>query len=91
MPAWIVRVSEAMHFYEAILAVSAIVIWHFFFVVVLPIVYPMSTTWIDGRMPSHEWKEFHAGEYAEKGEDEIVTPGEEPRETTGRGDAAEQK
>jgi hypothetical protein len=45
----------------------------------LPVVYPMSTTWIDGRMPSHEWKEFHAGEYREKGEDEIIDPaGESP-------------
>jgi len=76
-PTWIVRVSETVHFYEAILAVSAIVIWHFFFVIFLPAVYPMSTTWIDGRMSSHEWKEFHAGEYAEKGQEEIITPGEE--------------
>ncbi|HET6349934.1 MAG TPA: cytochrome b/b6 domain-containing protein [Candidatus Krumholzibacteria bacterium] len=71
-PAWIVRVSETVHFYEAILAVSAIFIWHFFFVIVLPVVYPMSTTWITGRMPVHEWQEFHAGEYAEKGDAEIV-------------------
>jgi cytochrome b subunit of formate dehydrogenase len=61
LPVWIVRVAEVVHFYEAILAVSAIVIWHFFFVIFLPAVYPMSTTWIDGRMPNHEWKEFHAG------------------------------
>jgi cytochrome b subunit of formate dehydrogenase len=61
-PVWIVRVAEVIHFYEAILAVSAIVIWHFFFVIFLPAVYPMSTTWIDGRMPEREWKEFHAGE-----------------------------
>ena len=73
-PAWVVRVSEVVHFYEAILAVSAIVIWHFFFVVFLPAVYPMSTTWLTGRMPEHEWKEFHAGEYAEKGEAEILPP-----------------
>jgi formate dehydrogenase gamma subunit len=79
-PAWIVRVSEVMHFYEAILAVSAIIIWHFFFVLALPVVYPMSTTWVDGRMPSHEWKEFHAGEYEEKGEAEIISPDESPPE-----------
>ncbi|HXV13684.1 MAG TPA: hypothetical protein VEC56_05720, partial [Candidatus Krumholzibacteria bacterium] len=68
-PVWIVRVAEVVHFYEAILAVSAIVIWHFFFVIFLPAVYPMSTTWIDGRMPEKEWKEFHAGAPAERGED----------------------
>jgi cytochrome b subunit of formate dehydrogenase len=71
-PAWIVRVAEVVHFYEAILAVSAIVIWHFFFVIFLPAVYPMSTTWIDGRMPAGEWKEFHAGEYAEQGEKSAI-------------------
>jgi cytochrome b subunit of formate dehydrogenase len=74
LPAWIVRVSEVVHFYEAILAVSAIVIWHFFFVIFLPAVYPMSTTWLDGRMPAHEWKEFHAGEHADKGEAEVESP-----------------
>jgi thiosulfate reductase cytochrome b subunit len=73
-PAWIVRVSEVVHFYEAILAVSAIFIWHFFFVILLPIVYPMSTTWIDGRMPAGEWREFHAGEYAERGDGEVLAP-----------------
>jgi cytochrome b subunit of formate dehydrogenase/nitrate/TMAO reductase-like tetraheme cytochrome c subunit len=73
-PVWIVRVAEVIHFYEAILAVSAIVLWHFFFVIFLPAVYPMSTTWIDGRMPAHEWKEFHAGEYAELGEGPIASP-----------------
>jgi formate dehydrogenase gamma subunit len=75
LPAWVVRVSEVVHFYEAILAVSAIVLWHFFFVIFLPAVYPMSTTWIDGRMPSREWKEFHAGEYAEQGDAPIRNPG----------------
>jgi cytochrome b subunit of formate dehydrogenase len=73
-PVWIVRVSETIHFYEAILAVSAIALWHFFFVIFLPTVYPMSTTWIDGRMPAGEWKEFHAGQYAELGEAPIEAP-----------------
>ena len=76
-PVWIVRVAEVIHFYEAILAVSAIFIWHFFFVIFLPSVYPMSTTWIDGRIPAGEWKEFHAGEYAEKGDREVLEPGED--------------
>jgi cytochrome b subunit of formate dehydrogenase len=76
MPSWIVRVSETVHFYEAILAVSAIIIWHFFFVIALPVVYPMSTTWLNGRMPAHEWEEFHGGEFEQKGENEIIAPNE---------------
>jgi hypothetical protein len=67
MPAWMVRVSEVVHFYEAILAVSAIVIWHFFYVIFMPNEYPMSTIWLDGRYPAGEWKEFHRQEYQDVG------------------------
>ncbi|OGQ81072.1 MAG: hypothetical protein A2289_14475 [Deltaproteobacteria bacterium RIFOXYA12_FULL_58_15] len=49
LPSWSVRVSEVIHFFEAILAVSAIVIWHFHFVLMMPGVYPMSWTWITGK------------------------------------------
>ncbi|MBI5508567.1 MAG: DUF4405 domain-containing protein [Deltaproteobacteria bacterium] len=59
MPAWTVRVSEVIHFYEAILAVSAIFIWHLFFVIFKVDVYPMSWTWINGRMPKDEWQHHH--------------------------------
>jgi cytochrome b subunit of formate dehydrogenase len=73
-PVWIVRVAEVIHFYEAILAVSAIVIWHFFFVIFLPSVYPMSTTWLDGRMSREEWNEFHAGAPPESDDSEAAAP-----------------
>lgn len=59
MPGWVVRVAEVIHFYEAILAVSAILIWHFFFVFFHPKMYPMSLTFLTGRIPAHEWHEFH--------------------------------
>lgn len=59
LPAWMVRVAETIHYYEAILAVSAIIIWHLFFTVVRPGTYPMSWTWITGRMPKHEWETHH--------------------------------
>ncbi len=67
MPAWTVRVSETIHFYEAILAVSAIIIWHFFFVIFKPGTYPMSWIWIDGRMPLDEWRHHHGRAEAELG------------------------
>jgi cytochrome b subunit of formate dehydrogenase len=75
MPAWTVRVSEVIHFYEAILAVSAIIIWHFFFVVFKPGVYPMSWIWIDGRMPLDEYRHHHGRADAELGEAAEVLPG----------------
>ncbi len=59
LPAWVVRVGEVVHFYEAILAVSAIVIWHFFYVILLPKEYPMSWIWITGLQPKEEWDNHH--------------------------------
>ncbi|MBT3232717.1 MAG: hypothetical protein HN356_07870 [Calditrichaeota bacterium] len=59
LPAWVVRVCEVVHFYEAILAVAAIIIWHFYFVIVSPREYPMSWIWITGKMPREEWEELH--------------------------------
>ncbi|MDY0109018.1 MAG: cytochrome c3 family protein [Candidatus Krumholzibacteria bacterium] len=74
LPAWVVRVSAVVHYYEAILAVSAIIIWHFFYVIFMPSEYPMSTIWLDGRMPAHEWKAMHAAEYAREGEEAVRKP-----------------
>ncbi len=65
LPAWVVRVAEVVHFYEAILAVSAIIIWHLFYVIFMPSEYPMSTIWLDGRLPTHEWRTMHPAEAAE--------------------------
>ena len=77
MPSWVIRVSSVVHYLEAILAVSAIIIWHFFYVLWMPSEYPMSTIWLDGKMPSHEWKTMHPGERKEEG-DGAIQKGEEP-------------
>ncbi len=74
-PAWVVRVAEVVHYYEAILAVSAIIIWHFFYVIFMPSEYPVSTVWLDGRMPEHDWKEFHAAEHETDGDAVVQQPG----------------
>lgn len=59
LPAWVVRVCEVVHFYEAILAVSAIIIWHLFYVIFLPGEYPMNWAWISGRVPKEQWDHHH--------------------------------
>ena len=50
-PKWIGDVATAIHFYEAVLASLAIVVWHFYFVIFDPIVYPMDTAWFTGKAP----------------------------------------
>lgn len=58
-PIWLIRVSEIIHFYEAILASLAIVVWHWFFVIFHPNEYPMSFVWIDGKMSLHHYRHHH--------------------------------
>ena len=58
-PVWLIKVSELIHFYEAILATLAIVVWHWFFVIFHPHEYPMSLTWMDGKMSLHNYRHHH--------------------------------
>ncbi len=59
LPPWIIKVSEIVHLYEAWLASLAIIVFHFFFVIFHPEQYPMSFTWITGRMSVSEVKHHH--------------------------------
>ncbi len=49
LPKWVTDVATTIHFYEAVLAALAILVWHFYFVFFDPLVYPMDSTWITGR------------------------------------------
>jgi formate dehydrogenase gamma subunit len=66
VPSWVVPASQTIHYYEAWLATLAIVVWHFFFVIFHPDVWPLSWTWLDGRMSEHEAREHHPRWAAEK-------------------------
>jgi len=59
VPRWVVDVAITVHLYEAILAVLAIIVWHFYHVIFDPDVYPMNTACLDGRMPEHLYREEH--------------------------------
>lgn len=48
-PKWFYDVCLAIHYYEAILACAAIIIWHFYFVMFDPEEYPVKWTFISGR------------------------------------------
>ncbi|MBI4461569.1 MAG: cytochrome b/b6 domain-containing protein [Acidobacteria bacterium] len=52
LPKWAADVATAIHFYEAILATLAILVWHFYWVIFDPDVYPMDTSWWHGRAPA---------------------------------------
>jgi cytochrome b subunit of formate dehydrogenase len=62
-----VAASQTVHFYEAWLATLAIVVWHFFFVIFHPDAYPVSFTFMNGRMSEEDAKHHHPRWYeAEK-------------------------
>jgi len=72
--AWL-DVATSVHFYEALLATLAIVVWHFYGVIFDPDVYPMDTAWLTGvsvkkiEEPEHQAEddpaEAKAGEIAD--------------------------
>ena len=58
-PVWLIKASELVHYYEAILASASILVWHWYFVIFHPDVYPVSLTWVDGKMHIDEYKHHH--------------------------------
>jgi cytochrome b subunit of formate dehydrogenase len=56
---WWVDVATAIHYYEAILATLAILVWHFYQVFGDPDVYPMNWAWWDGKMPVEQYRHEH--------------------------------
>jgi cytochrome b subunit of formate dehydrogenase len=56
---WWVDVATSVHYYEAILATLAIVVWHFYQVFLDPDVYPMNWAWWDGKMPVEHYRHEH--------------------------------
>jgi cytochrome b subunit of formate dehydrogenase len=59
LPRWWLDVATAIHYYEAVLATLAIIVWHFYQVFLDPDVYPMNWAWWDGRMTLHHYQEEH--------------------------------
>lgn len=63
LPRWAVSVCQTVHLYEAWLATLAIIVWHFFFVIFHPEEYPMSWTWLTGKMPLEQVERHHGRWY----------------------------
>lgn len=82
VPRWSVDIATAIHFYEAILAVSAIFVWHFYQVIFDPGVYPLNWAFWDGRVSEEHYREHHAQAYEQmleqSGTDPVTAPAEPP-------------
>ncbi|MBV8206575.1 MAG: cytochrome b/b6 domain-containing protein [Acidobacteria bacterium] len=82
LPRWTVDIAGAFHFYEAILAVLAILVWHFYFVLFDSEIYPINWAFWDGKVSEHYLRTHHAG---------MLQPGaaDPLRSASGRARAAE--
>lgn len=56
-PKWVLDVAGTIHFYEAVLATLAILVWHFYFSIFNPQQYPMNWSWLTGRVSEEEKRE----------------------------------
>jgi formate dehydrogenase gamma subunit len=65
LPRWVLDVALTIHFYEAILACLAIVVWHFYHVIFDPDVYPINWACWNGKVSNHWQEEEHPLEEAE--------------------------
>lgn len=59
------EISTAIHYYEAILASLAILVWHFYFIIFNPDVYPMNKAWLTGTLTREEMEHEHPLELEE--------------------------
>ena len=50
VPGWWIDVALTIHWYEAVLATLAIIVWHLYGVMFDPDAYPMNWAWYDGKM-----------------------------------------
>jgi len=82
LPRWTVDVALTIHYYEAILACLAIIVWHFYHVIFDPDVYPLNWACWNGKVSKHWQEEEHPLDDSGSGEKRAPspTPAEEPPE-----------
>ncbi|HWU37145.1 MAG TPA: cytochrome b/b6 domain-containing protein, partial [Candidatus Acidoferrum sp.] len=60
---WILDLATLIHYYEAWLAALAILVWHLYYVIFNPDVYPMNWTWLTGKVSEEMLRHEHPREY----------------------------
>ena len=79
LPGDIIPAAKAAHGAEAILAVLAIIVWHFYYVIFNPDIYPLNTSMVNGNLTEKEFRHEYTGEWKQLQEaaEKSVTTGEE--------------
>jgi cytochrome b subunit of formate dehydrogenase len=63
LPGWVVLGAQLAHGEEATLAGLALFVWHFYNVHLRPSIFPMSWTWLDGKIGIEQLREEHGEVY----------------------------
>ncbi|NIR49052.1 cytochrome b/b6 domain-containing protein [candidate division KSB1 bacterium] len=69
-PRWVIDLVTVIHLYEAWLATLAIVVWHFYYVIFNPDVYPVNTSMVDGKITEKEMRHEYYLEWQQLQEDQ---------------------
>jgi cytochrome b subunit of formate dehydrogenase len=72
-------VARTVHYYEAWLATLAIIVWHVYFVIFNPDVYPMNLAWLKGTITETEMEEEHPVELERIKIEEIILQDEDAK------------
>lgn len=72
-PKWITDAATTVHWYEALLATFSVLLWHFYMVIFDPLVYPMDTAWLDGKVPADHYRHSRPGYLRALGRAGLVT------------------
>jgi cytochrome b subunit of formate dehydrogenase len=83
LPKWVSDAATSLHFYEAVLATGAIVIWHFYAVIFDPDVYPMETTWLTGKVSADHLRHTRPSYYRRLVGTTDAAAGEDPPAPSG--------
>jgi formate dehydrogenase gamma subunit len=62
-PIWVIDLLTVIHFYEAWLATLAIVVWHFYYVIFNPDIYPLNTSMVNGHLTEGEFRHEYTAEW----------------------------
>ena len=60
LPRWAIEVATTIHYYEAMLACLAIVVWHFYHVMFDPDIYPINPACLDGHISREQQQHEHS-------------------------------
>ncbi|MGC2271631.1 MAG: cytochrome b/b6 domain-containing protein [Candidatus Sulfotelmatobacter sp.] len=89
LPKWVSDAATAIHYYEAVLATFSILIWHFYMVIFDPLVYPMDTAWVNGKVPADHYRHSRPEYYRALERARLVELPAEPADCEEEPDAAD--